>query len=607
MRTIIKPATPALIQPINRRGILKGLSASALIAAPALLKTTRANAAVGSLFSLGVASGDPLAQSVVLWTRLAPDPLNGGGMGSASVPVQWEVATDVGLSNVVASGSTPARAVNGHTVHAVVSGLQPDSWYYYRFGAMGEFSRIGRTRTLPRPDAPVDHLRCALVSCQNLPEGYFAAYKDIALQDLDFVLHVGDYIYESGASANPVFPGRDHTGAEIFSVTDYRNRYALYKLDTHLQDAHARFPFITTPDDHEVDNNYAGTAAEETAPYQGADFLQRRTNGYQVYSETMTLRGANQFKKNQGTFELYRQFRFGLLADIFVLDTRQFRTDQPAQDNFGSTDPDTNNATIEGIFGEKLYDPAGINNPAATMMGATQEAWLADGLKHSRAGWNVIAQQVMVTPWNLARTARLSASAGIQGNANLTPQQKQGLLALVGQIDNVFNVDAWDGYTAARARLLQMISTLKPKNPIVLSGDIHSAWAANLLSDFNNPNSDLIAAEFVGTSISSTFLSQDPRPVDFIVRSGVKQDNPHIKFFDGLFRGYCICDVNNQRWQTTYRAVGTLADTQNPSPLALTPIESSTVETDAVIEIKSGFNRPGSGKRLEVVSARIPL
>lgn len=605
MRDIIKPAVPAFIRPIDRRRVLKGLSAAGLIAAPALLKTTRADAAPGSLFSLGVASGDPLAQSCVLWTRLAPDPLNGGGMGAVSVQVQWEIATDQGMANVIASGAAPARAVDGHTIHVTVGGLQPDSWYYYRFSAMGEFSRIGRTRTLPRPDAPVQHMRCGLVSCQNFTDGFFTAYKDLALQDLDFVLHVGDYIYESGASANPVLPARNHTGGEIFSVTDYRNRYALYRLDQHLQDAHARFPFICTPDDHEVDNNYAGTVAEETAPFQGAEFLERRANAYQVYSEMMPLLAANRLKKSQNKFQLYREFRFGLLANIFVLDTRQFRTDQPAQDGFGSTDPDS--AAVENILGEKLYDPTGINDPNATMMGAVQETWLANGLKRSRAGWNVIAQQVMVTPWNLARTARLQASFAIQANPNLTPQQKQFLLGLVGQVDSIVNVDAWDGYAAARARLLQMISALKPNNPIVLSGDIHSAWAANLLTDFTNPNSDLIAAEFVGTSITSTFASQDPRPVDGAVRAGVQQDNKHIAFFDGLFRGYCICDVDTHRWQTTYRAVGTLADTQNPSPLALTPMENSTVEDDAVIEIKSGFARPNSGKRLEVVSARIPL
>ena len=466
---------------------------------------------------------------------------------------------------------------------------------------MGESSRIGRTRTFPLPGTPVASMRCALASCQNFAQGFYTAYRDLAEQDVDFVFFVGDYIYEQGAQANPVVPGRNHTGAEIFSVTDYRNRYALYRLDAHLQDAHARFPFIVTPDDHEVDNDYAGTIAEEGAPYQGADFLQRRKNAYQVYSEMMALRPENRLQANKGKLTLYRQLKFGSLADIFVLDTRQFRTDQPAEDGFGSTDPDS--AALEPALREKLYDAAGINDPAASMMGATQESWLANGLGKSRAKWNIIAQQVMVMPWNLVRTAALN----IQFNPAIPDALKTQLLAAIGQVDNFVNVDAWDGYPAARARLLQMLATIKPSNPIVLSGDIHSAWAANLLSDFSNPNSDPVAAEFVCTSIASTFLTQDPRPADAIVRPGVKNDNPHIAFFNGLFRGYCLCDVDANRWQTTYRAVGTLADTQNPSALALTPMESSTVETDAVIEIQSGFNKPASGKRLAVDFARIPL
>ncbi len=585
---------------IGRRRILQGLGGAAgLVMAPPFMRKSWGTAA-GSLFSLGVSSGDPRAGSVVLWTRLAPDPLNGGGMGNANVQVQWEISTDPGMAVTIAAGNVVAKAVNGHAVHVVAGGLPPDSWLYYRFTAMGETSRIGRTRTFPIPGFPV-RMRCGLVSCQNFAQGFFTAYKDLAEQDLDFVFFVGDYIYEEGAQTNPVVPGRNHIGAEIFSVADYRNRYALYRLDAHLQDAHARFPFVMTPDDHEVDNNYAGTHAEETAPFQGADFLQRRKNAYQVYSEMTPLRPENQLKPNKNSLTLYRQLKFGGLANIFVLDTRQFRTDQPAQDGFGSTDPDS--VALEGALGEKIYDANGINDPAATMMGPTQEAWLANGLQTSRAKWNIIAQQVMVTPWNLVRTAALN----IQFNPAIPPALKTQLLAAVAQVDNFFNVDAWDGYPAARARLLQMLATIKPNNPIVLSGDIHSAWAANLLTDFSNPASDLIAAEFVGTSISSTFLAQDPRGADTIVRPGVKNDNKHIAFFNGLFRGYCICDVDANRWQTTYRAVGTLADTQNPSPLALTPMENSTVETDAVIEIKSGFNQPGSGKRLETAFARIPL
>jgi alkaline phosphatase D len=601
--TSLTPSPDALGLPRpSRRRFVQGLGlAAGLVAAPAILRGIRADAATpgGSLFTLGVASGDPDFCSVVLWTRLAPDPLNGGGMSNRPVPVQWEVAKDPGMIHVIRHGTAIAQSRDGHAVTVVAAGLPSDEWLYYRFRAMGETSRIGRTRTFPHPFKMASRMRCAVVSCQNYVQGYYPAYRDIAAQDIDFVMHTGDYIYESGASGSPFDANRNHLGSEIFSVDDYRNRYALYRLDANLQDAHAHAPFIVTWDDHEVDNNYAGLAAEESAPYTGADFAERRENAYQVYSETMPLRPVN--RQYRHTMHLYRQLEFGRLANIFMLDTRQFRTDQPAEDGFGSTDPDS--AVLEPAFGEVLYDIDGINDPKATMMGFPQEAWLAHGLGRSRSKWNVIGQQVMLTEWNLKRTARLT----IEFNPNIPADQKAALLQAFDQVDNVYNVDAWDGYRAARARLFHALDKLRPSNPVVLSGDIHSAWGANLLSDFQDQQSDMLAAEFVCTSITSTFLAQDPRPTDAIVRAGVAADNPHIPYFNGLFRGYCLCDVTPDRWETTYRAVGTLADVAKSDPLALTPMESSTVETDAVLEIEDGFNKPGSAKRLAVKSARIPL
>jgi alkaline phosphatase D len=587
---------------IGRRRLLRGLGGAAgLVVAPAILRGVRADAGSPSstLFSLGVASGDPDSRSVVLWTRLAPDPLNGGGMGNRSVPVRWEIATDPGMAHILRGGTELARPQDGHVVRVVAFGLPPDRWLYYRFRAMGETSRIGRTRTFPARGAPVDRLRCAVVSCQNFTDGFFPAYGDLAKQDLDFVVHVGDYIYEGGAVGTPLTPERNHIGAEIFSVPDYRNRYALYRLDANLQEAQARFPWLTVWDDHEVDNDYAGTIAEEGAPFVGADFLARRRNAYQVYSETMPLRPQNRLTGN--TMRLYRKIEFGRLADIFLLDTRQFRSDQPAGDGFGSTDPDSANPLLQAAFGEVLFDAQGIENPAATMMGSQQEQWLWNGLRQARTGWTVIAQQVMLTEWNLIRTARLN----IQFNPGIPAPQKTAILQALGAVDNFFNVDAWDGYRAARARLLHMIATARPNNPVVLSGDIHAAFGSNLLADFANPDSALLAPEFTCSSISSTFVGQDPRPADAIVRPGVIADNPHIEFFNGLFRGYCICDVDAKRWQTTYRAVGTLADLQNPDPLALTPFDDSPVETDAVLEIESGFS--ASGSRLTTTFSRIPL
>ena len=589
---------------IGRRRLLRGFTGAAtLVAAPALLMSAGAEAAssAGSLFSLGVASGDPDAHSVMLWTRLAPDPLSGGGIGNRSVPVRWEVATDPAMVHVFREGSVVARPDGGHVVQVLANGLPADQWLYYRFHAMGESSRVGRTRTFPPRGTPVSRLRCAVVSCQNFTHGFYPAYRDLATQDIDFVVHTGDYIYEGGPVDAPLTPDRNHRDGEAFSVEDYRNRYALYRLDANLQEAHARFPFLVTWDDTEVDGNYAGTVANEDAPFTGADFLERRQNAYRVYSEMMPLRPEDRLHGK--TMRLYRKLEFGQLADIFLLDTRQFRTDQPAEDDFGSTDPDSANPLLEAAFGEVIFDAQGIENPAASMMGMQQEAWLRDSLKRSRAKWTVIAQQVMLTQWNLVESARLT----VQFNPSIPADLKTLLLRALGAVDNVYNVDAWDGYRAARRRLFRVLAELRPSNPIVLTGDIHSAWGANLLADFENPASDVLAAEFVCTSISSNFQQQDPRPVDAIVRPGVVADNPHIEFFNGLFRGYCLCDVDANRWQTTYRAVGTLADLQDPSPLALTPFEDSPVETDAVVEIESGFNQPGSAKRLTTTFSRIPL
>jgi alkaline phosphatase D len=207
----------------------------------------------------------------------------------------------------------------------------------------------------------------------------------------------------------------------------------------------------------------------------------------------------------------------------------------------------------------------------------------------------------MLTQWNLVEAARLAVLAA-------TPPDQQGAVNdLFQKIENVFNVDAWDGYQAARRRLFDLLAKVRPNSPVVLSGDIHSAWGANLLDDVGNPNSDMLAAEFVCTSMSSSFVDLDPRPTDFVVRASVAADNPHIEFFNGLFRGYCLCDVTDARWQTSYRAAGTLADVANPDPLALVPFETTPVETDAVLEIEPGFNAPGSGARLETKFARVPL
>ncbi len=507
-RTIPTDDTREIDQP-RRQFIQRGALITAASCVPSALRSAWAHGEdrPDSLFTLGVASGDPSPHGVVLWTRLAPDPLNGGGMGNRSHELRWRVARDPAMRHIVRDGDVDARPEQGHAVNVTVNGLEPDQWYYYQFSHRGSRSRIGRTRTFPRAGARVPHLRFALASCQHYEQGYYAAYRDMLTQELDFVLHVGDYIYEYGADA-AVPAARRHTGAEINSVSDYRNRYALYRLDPHLQNAHAAFPFIVTSDDHEVDNNYAGLIPEDDQT--AAAFLARRTNAYQVYRETMPLeRGV---RLRQGELSLYRRVRYGRLAQFLVLDSRQFRSDQPCADGL-----------------QILQQCPAILDPEATLLGAEQETWMFDQLRHSDATWNVLAQQVMMMQWDLG--------------------------VLTGQPVNFFNVDAWDGYQVARNRIMQFLHDAQIPNTVVLSGDIHSSWAANLKRDFSDAQSPIVGAEFVCSGISSSFGDNNAAAVNFTLPS-----NPHIRHFDGLHRGYAICTVTPDQWRTDFRAVTRVAD-----------------------------------------------
>jgi alkaline phosphatase D len=552
----------------------------------------------GSLFTLGVASGDPTARSVVLWTRLAPEPLNGGGLGRRNVVVLIEVALDPAFRHIVRAARRIARAAFGHVINVTVTALPPDTRLYYRFRAMGQTSRVGTTRTFPRAIDSPDQVRFAVVSCQNYNQGFFTAYRDIVAQDVDFVVHTGDYIYEGGPAGVEIAPGRTHIGGETETVEAYRNRYAQYRLDPDLQDAHAAAAFLVTWDDHEVENNYAGRNDENGS--DPTDFSERRKNAYRVYRESMPLRPKNKIQRGD-SLRIYRTLSFGDLADFHMLDTRQYRTDQSADDGFGSTD-DTlslqDQATLEAVFGEELFDRDGILDPQATLLGRRQEAWLARQLRRSRAHWNVLAQQIMVTQWNLVTTGQLSAQLGSPGPL------PDGVQQALDNLTSLWNVDAWDGYVAARQRLFTLIDRIKPKNPVVVTGDIHSSWGANLLSDFDDPTSRIVAAEFVCTSIASTFLALDPRPTDQIVRLGVDADNPHIEYFNGLFRGYALCDLDRDSWTTTYRAVGDINALGSENPLALVPYPNSPVATDAVLRLQNGFRDDNS--RLETVYSRLP-
>ena len=390
----------------------------------------------------------------------------------------------------------------------VTSRLEPDRWYWYRFRARGEESPVGRTRTMPAGSSGTDRLRFALCSCQDYQNGYWAAYRDIAEQELDFVVHVGDYIYEYGA--NPVAV-RQHIGGETQTLADYRNRYALYHLDPMLQEAHARFPFVVTWDDHEVQNNYAGDDSENPA-ISPADFLARRAQAYQAYYEHLPLRPSTRARRRGVT--LYRKVDFGRLASFFVLDGRQFRTPQPC--GGGLVIPEC----------PEVFDPE------ATFLGTKQERWLYRGLKHSRARWNVLAQQVMMLRGDLGEA--------------------------LGSATPVYNPDAWDGYQAQRQRILDFLQRERIANPIVLTGDIHSAWVAGPQQNFLDPASATVATEFVCTSISSDF----PTAFLSLIEPNLGPDsrNPHILYFEGRHRGYTLCEVTPDAWQSSFRIVDALAD-----------------------------------------------
>ncbi len=458
-------------------------------------------------FSLGVASGEPLPNGIVLWTRLAPDPLNGGGMPVQNVPVQWLVSDDENMRRIIRSGTEIATPQLGHSVHVEVEGLRPAQWYWYQFRVGSEVSLIGRTRTAPGFGYRTDQFRFAFASCQNWQNGYYTAYKYMAQEDLDLVVHLGDYIYEGAPTPSAV---RQHDGSgEPITVEGYRNRYALYKSDPNLQAAHAAFPWITTWDDHEVDNNYASDVPQDPALQSREAFLARRAAAYQVYYEHLPLR---RYSFPTGTdMQLYRRLTFGNLAEFNVLDTRQYRSDQACGD------------------GTRINCTEALES-SRTITGQKQEQWLFQGLAKSQARWNILAQQVFM--------AQRDFEPGAEARLSM---------------------DAWDGYVGSRDRLFQFLQQSQPANPVVLTGDVHTNWVADLKADFNNPSSKTIGTEFVGTSISSGGDGSDTNPNT----EAILTENPHIKFFNNQ-RGYVRCELTPQRWQSDYRTVAAVTTLDAP-------------------------------------------
>jgi alkaline phosphatase D len=447
--------------------------------------------------------------------------------------VEWQVARDERFRHLAKQGSTTARAELAHSVHGDVRGLDEGHEYFYRFRALGEVSPVGRTRT-----AQGSRLRFGIVNCQDFQNGYWPAYWGLADEDLDVVLHLGDYIYEYDPSSR--FPDRNHTTPQtpgldqLVTLDDYRARHAQYKSDPSLQKAHAMFPWIVTWDDHETENNYAGLVDEiDDAGLRRqtqAQFARQRAAAYQAYYEHMPIRA--DLRPGSADLRIFRRFDFGRLLRLNVLDTRQYRTDQPG-----------------GFPGDFGLAEAGTANTAGTLTGEDQERWLRAGLDHSPARWNVIAQQVMMSRIKFPNPT----------GAPVPPI--------------VANLDQWDGYAPQRTRLLTHLKDARVANPVILAGDIHSTWFSELRTDFDRPEQAPVAVEFTATSISSDF----PIAFDAPLKALNPTLNPHVRYFDGSRRGYLRCTVTSSAWHTDVRTVETIDVRRTPvTTSAAYVVESGT-------------------------------
>ena len=476
---------------LTRRHFL-ATGAAAIAAAPAIV---RAQAKWrNNPFSLGIASGDPSPDGFVIWTRLAPEPGEAhGGMAVEQMPATWEVAADESFRTIVARGSAVARPELAHSIHVEVTGLRPDRPYFYRFEAGGERSGSGRARTLPTIASAPQRLRFGVAGCQDYQSGFYTAYRYLTDEELAFVFHYGDYIYEYGADPNPV---RKHAGDLLSSLDDYRRRHAQYKGDADLQAAHAAHPFFMTFDDHEVRNNWAGDFDDDDQAPPDA-FRFRRQAAFQAWYEHMPVRHSS--LPNGAGIRIYRTARYGNLARLDFLDTRQFRTNQPCGDGYKVACAD-------------------VTSPRAHIISSEEEAWLTHNLRTRDARWNVVAQQVMMMSLDWRKTPD-------------RPPGKQ------------LNLDSWAGYEVQRERVLARMRGLG--NVVVLTGDEHTNYAG-LLHDRDRP----VAVEFVGTSISSDGDGQDlPTWAPQIMAN-----NPQLKFINNQ-RGYLACDVTPDEWRTDFMVV----------------------------------------------------
>lgn len=451
-------------------------------------------------FSLGVASGQPRRHSVVLWTRLAPDPQRpGGGLGPAPIELRWQLAEDRLFSRGLREGSLLALPELAHSVRVLVEGLDSAREYHYRFMAGDAVSACGRTRTAPADGADPARLRFALASCQHFEQGHYAAHRELAAQDLDLVLFVGDYIYDS---SNPRYLIRPHEAADRpRSLDAFRARHATYKLDPDLQACHAAHPWIVTWDDHEVRNDYAAELG--AGELSAREFVAVRAAAYQAYFEHLPLLPAQQ--PVAGAMRLYDRFSWGRLADIWTLDARQYRSGQACN-------------AAGGSGGHLQWRCAELQDPRRSLLGWAQERWLQQGLAASARQWKLVAQATQMSP------------SGIE-----TPAGR------------VVYSDGWDGYAPARQRLLQGIADAGLRDVVMLGGDVHRHVAANLRLLPNESRSAVVASELVCSSITSRGISD-------AAMSLIRRSNPDILHARSDERGYMLCELDKHSLHCFARA-----------------------------------------------------
>lgn len=482
----------------SRRAVVT--ASAALLSMPLIGRFRPIRAATGAApFGLGIASGDPTTDSIILWTRLTSLPPAGEG-GEGPVEVEWTLAEDPALTRQVRRGTAFAWPDRAHAVHVDVGGLSPDRWYWYRFRAGGEESPLGRTRTLPAPGEMPAEARFAVVSCQHWENGYFNAYRGLGDDERTaLVLHLGDYVYEVGRGGVRQHdrPGRPR------SLAEWRARYALYKTDPDLQAAHAAFPFLCVPDNHDAAEDDDESPAGLTA----------RAAAYQAWYEHMPVRAP--YQPGSPTLPLARALDFGRLAHLTILDTRQFRDPQEVC-RAGGADPDF-------AFGIYQRPCPAQEEEGRSMLGRPQEAWLRGRL--GGGVWNTIASTIPFGPFDIWRGP-----------------------------DRYRYAYSWDGYPAERERVLRALADSGATNPIILSGDVHSNWVKSVRAP-GRPDAPVVATEFVGTSISSVW----PEPLDRPFRESMGR-NPDVSFYDSSRRGYLLCTLTPDLWTTDLMTADTTAD-----------------------------------------------